>query len=122
VRELQAPELIVHLATTTSLPASAAGAARFVTRTGGYRYVRIDLDRSLLPHTRAAILGHELQHACEIARSSAASVEAIRALFLAIGELVRGANDTYETPAAAHTARLVWRELRSRNASRHESP
>jgi hypothetical protein len=72
LRELEGSDVIVHVRTASRLPHALAGMTRFVSRTGGYRYLRIDLDRALLPDARAAILGHELQHACEIARSGAA--------------------------------------------------
>lgn len=113
IRDLGASDVIVHIRTATPLPRSLAGMIRFVNRSGGYRYLRIDLDRALMPDARAAILGHELQHAREIARSGAESQEEVRALFRAIGTLVND-GQTYETYEAVSTTLRVWRELRSR--------
>lgn len=120
LRELEGSDVIVHVRTASRLPHALAGMTRFVSRTGGYRYLRIDLDRALLPDARAAILGHELQHACEIARSGAASQDEVRRLFLTIGTL---ANDsqTYETREAMSTTLRVWRELRTRTGVPLES-
>lgn len=112
VRELQQSDVIVHVATVTSLRDARAGMTRFVTSTGGYRYVRVELHRALLPDARAAILGHELQHAVEIARSTAASHEAIRALFSTIGAPVGGSGTVYDTQDAIDATQIVWRELR----------
>jgi hypothetical protein len=121
ISELEGSDVIVHIATTPRMHDSLAGMTRFASNSGGYRYLRIDINRSLLPDERAAILGHELQHACEIARSGAASQESVRQLFATIGTLVLG-GDTYETQEAARTTIRVWRELRSRSAGEPEHP
>jgi hypothetical protein len=113
IRELQESDVIVHVATTPSLRNFRSGMTRFVATTGSYRYLRIDLDRGLLPDWRAAVLGHELQHACEIARSQADSQLAIRALFSEIGSQVDGQANVYETAEAVETTTQVWRELRA---------
>ena len=45
---------------------------RFVTNRGGYRYVRISLAAYARPESRAAMLGNELQHDCELNTATAA--------------------------------------------------
>lgn len=110
IHRLDASDVIVHIVTDTVMPTHLAGTTRFVARHGGYRYVRIALDRQLLPDTRAAILGHELQHAMEIAVSDAADHDEIRRLYERIGQRVDG-REHYETPEAARAGRRVWTEL-----------
>jgi hypothetical protein len=110
IRRLDASNLIVHVVTATVMPSSVAGTTRFVSQRGGYRYVRVSIDRQLLPNARAAILGDELQHAVEIATSDAADHDAVRRLYERIGQRVDG-REHFETSAAARTGRRIWSEL-----------
>ena len=110
VAELEASDLIVHIVTATGLPGSVAGTMRFAGRGGESRYVRIDLAAWLTAKQRVSILAHELQHACEIARSGAGASSAIDALFRAIGTsaTIPGGFETAQAEAAGRT---VWIEL-----------
>jgi len=118
VATLEASDVIVHIQTTTSLPFDTAGQTQLVHSAGGYRYVRIAVARGLAPDSRTAILGHELQHACEIARSRAVDSESVRELFLSIGHMLRGSTNAFETPEAMRTTIRVWSELRTGTSSR----
>lgn len=118
VRELESSDVIVHIVATPSMPLGAIGTMRFVARLGETRYVRIDLASTASPDRRVATLAHELQHACELARSSAASHEAVRRLYRAIGREVPGSRDAYETAGAEQTGADVWAELRRRRPTR----
>lgn len=109
--ELDASDVIVHVVTTHEMPAGIKGTTRFVALIEDVRYVRIHLASSLTPKLRAAMLGHELQHACELARSGAASHQAVRALYLAIGMPGRDLQDVFETSEAEQAGRTVWFEL-----------
>jgi hypothetical protein len=115
VEELEASDLIVHVQTVNSLPAGTAGQTRLSGDAGGARYVRIQLDRSLLPDERAAILAHELQHAIEIARSTARDDGGLRELFERIGHHA-GSPRVFETPAARKAGTRAWFELRGLRA------
>ena len=74
LRDLERSDLIVHVVGRSGLvlPTHArrrpAGTMRFVTATPTRRFVRIAVDESLPPQTRAAVLAHELWHALEVAR------------------------------------------------------
>jgi predicted Zn-dependent protease len=94
------------------------GMTRFAATRGGYRYVRITILRTLPSNERAAILGHELQHATEIACSPASTAAAVRALFNRIGQAVAGARDVFETRAAEEVTASVWLELHGRREQR----
>lgn len=66
---LDRSNVVVHVETADVMPAGIGGLTRLVAEAAGYRYVRITLARSLAPRQRAAMLGHELQHACELGRA-----------------------------------------------------
>lgn len=127
VRQLEASNLVVHIESSRSLPTGISGTMRFVTSRGGYRYVRITLAADGRREARAAILGHELQHACEVAASDAHDTAAVRRLFEAAGHHPTHSADVFETRAALQVERQVKVELRAdlfrRGAtSRHEVP
>ena len=114
IETLQQTDVIVLLETTSSLPQEVGGTMRLLVVAGGYRYVRVSSARALLPATRAAMLGHELQHVRELAQSQAADDETLRKLYESIGYRVAGLEGYYETRAAAAAGRRVWAELHSR--------
>ena len=108
VATLETSNVIVHIVSSRELPPGVGGTTRFVATRGGYRYLRITIAAELARSTRAAILGHELQHACEVARSTADDVESLRKLFEEMG--TRDGN-TFDTPAARRIEKIVWNEL-----------
>jgi len=65
VQQLEESNLVVHIESSRLLPSGVIGTMRFVTSRSGYRYVRISLAAYARPESRAAMLGHELQHDCE---------------------------------------------------------
>jgi hypothetical protein len=111
VERLEASNVIVHIVTVPRLPAGIGGMTRFVTSRGGYRYLRIDLGADQAPRVRATILGHELQHAVEVADSSAADVDSMRELFENEGHRL---GEYFETIAAIRVERDVRAELGAR--------
>ena len=133
VSELEASNVIVHVESSRLLPFGVGGVTRFVTSQGGYRYIRITLSIWLTPSDRVAILGHELQHAVELARADVSDRDGVRRLLQAEGYTVRG-EDFYETRAALLVEREIRGELRrpealpdkhriaSRSASRQALP
>ncbi|MEO8681443.1 MAG: hypothetical protein ABI665_20515 [Vicinamibacterales bacterium] len=116
VAVLEASNVIVHIETSTQLPAELAGVTKFVTSQHGYRYLRIIVRRDLPPLNRASVLGHELQHACEIAGSAADSEAAVRTLFQGIGHTETKQRDFFETRAAIQAGRQVYQELLGRRS------
>ena len=118
VRQLEGSNLVVHIESTRQLPTGISGTMRFVTHRGGYRYVRISLAVEVRPESRAAILGHELQHACEVAASDASDVDAVRRLYQSSGHRRFAGVDTFETRAAMMVERQVKMELRAEHGDR----
>ena len=121
VSVLESSDVIVHIETKEVMPDGLAGAMRFAVATARYRYVRVWLQRTLLPAQRTAILGHELQHVCELADSPAATPQAVRHLFETIGTRLPGMKNAFETQAAIHAGHVVWSELQMRRTSRGAS-
>ena len=113
VATLEDSNVIVHIVSSQSLPAGIGGTTTFITSRGGYRYVRITISNELQKGARAAILGHELKHACELAESAADNAEAVRELFEREG---KRNGSFYETRAALDTERHVRMELHSTRA------
>jgi hypothetical protein len=110
--ELNRSDVIVHVVTSAGLADGIVGTTRFVGQLGGSRYLRVDLAASLQYDVQVVMLAHELQHACEVARSSAASSAGIRALYQDIGKKIRGRIDVFETRRAIETAEQVRVQLR----------
>jgi hypothetical protein len=111
IADLEASDLIVHVITGISLPANAAGATRLASPGLRDRYVRVTISGDIPRAQRPAILAHELQHACEIARSQARDTAAIRMLFQTIGKPGESPTETYETDAAIKAGIEVWLDL-----------
>jgi hypothetical protein len=112
IQDLETSDLIVHVLTAPVMPSQVAGTTCFVAEMAGYRYVRVTLARNMTANERAAILGHELQHAHEIAQSAARTDAEVRRLYEAIGKRVNSAGH-FETPAAAEAGFRVWNEIRA---------
>ena len=114
VATLESSNVIVHIVSSRSLPVGIGGTTRFVTSRGGYRYVRITIAIDLSKSGRTTILGHELQHACEVAASAADDAESVKELFEKEGHR---AGDYFETRAAIDAERLVRNELNAARAA-----
>jgi hypothetical protein len=108
---LEQSDLIVHVQTVTTLPPGTAGQLRFSGDVGLCRYARVQLQRSLPPDERAAILAHELQHALEVAQSPVRDHDALRELYERIGRHAGGAS-IFDTTAARVAGIIAWFELR----------
>ena len=114
VDELDDSDVIVHVVATPTLPSGVVGTMRFVARLGDTRYVRIDLASLAAPDLRVSTLAHELQHACEVARSAAGSHDAVRALYRAIGRACPESVTPSRPSGARRAGADVWGELRGR--------
>lgn len=113
-----ADHVVVHVTCGDTRVFGTTGATRLASAVGAWRYVRIVIDPRLRLDERTAVLGHELQHAREIADAGVATQADVRGLYERIGRLVPGYHDAYETAAAADAGSRVWRELRSASHAR----
>lgn len=113
VDALEHSDVIVHVERVTRDGGGLAGATRFVTRAGGQRYVRITLYGTRSGQQTIALLGHELQHAVEVATAGWVVDQATcLELFHTIG---RRSCDLrrlcYDTDAAILAGTQVMREI-----------
>jgi hypothetical protein len=108
IATLERSNVIVHIQASRDLPSGIGGITRFVVSRGGYRYLRITIAAQLPERLRAAMLAHELQHACEIAASAANDVDSLRRLF---GRTGRSNGGFFETSGAIDVEHAVRRQL-----------
>ena len=107
---LQESDVIVYIEYTPNLPASLDGRMMMLPVSHGQRYVRIQVALRGAPDESIATLGHELQHAIEVAEETAVRDQTgMTALYERIG--VRGGLHVYDTLAAQEVGRTVRREL-----------
>lgn len=97
---------------TGPLPPGVGGVTRFVASRGGYRYVRVTIAANLRDELRVILLGHELEHAREIAQSPANDVRGLFRWFEERGYRTRPAS--YETTSARRLERRIRQELEAK--------
>lgn len=112
IEALERSDVIVYV-TLSRLPAWVAGRLQFMGVGVDVRYLLITLRVPLYDDEAISILGHELQHAVEVAKTPGVrSASAFNALYKRIGIQV-GKDDAYDTRAAQETGDQVRRELAS---------
>ena len=113
---LERSDVIVHVEPSPRGSRSdVAGTLRFVATAGGYRYLRITIAAHLPRNRAVAMLGHELQHALEVADDpSVVDLAAFESLYRRIGDRCDGAGRLrrFDTEAARKVERRIARELR----------
>jgi hypothetical protein len=102
VRDLMArlacSDVIVYVEMTAS-PQIPRARTKLVTAQPGVRFLRIGINQAMSGRDFAPLLGHELQHAVEIAeRGEVRDEDAVRRLYREIGR--PGPRDSFETDAA----------------------
>jgi hypothetical protein len=112
VERVEASDVIVYLMFDRSPSPSAAAHISLLTAVPGRRYLRISFDRRYAGAQRLALLGHELQHAVEIADApSVADDEGVAALYKSIGFRSDRRRECYDSRLAIETGRQVQREI-----------
>lgn len=107
---LENSDVIVYVEAVPRLPGALEGRMMMLPASHGQRYVRIQIALRGAPDDSIAILGHELQHATEVAQATAVNDQAaLSALYQRIG--TRSGDQIYDTYAAQAVGRLVRREL-----------
>ena len=110
MRRLQYSDVIVYVEDVPRLPGALEGRLMMMPQAHGHRYIRIQIARRGAPEDWIAVLGHELQHAVEVAdamdvRDQAGMIK----LYQQIG--TRGENNVYDTIAAQEMGRTVRRQV-----------
>jgi hypothetical protein len=112
VDEIEQSDVIVYLEIQWNLRRGLAGSLTWITGTKSLRYVRISLSPDLTGDVMVATLGHELQHAVEIARQPSIISSATLASYYATNGLRMAAHwNGWDTVAARQTGDEVRREL-----------
>jgi hypothetical protein len=120
---LAASDLIVYVRVVDRIPGGAQGQLAFMTATSTVRYVRIDLVPDGSTAVMVALLGHELQHAVEIADAPRVRDSQSMAVLYLLIEGIHTKGTRYDTVAARVTGDRVKDELASyRESSRPPSP
>lgn len=109
--DLQATDLIVGIGTHVFQTKGLKGEARIIAATPVVRHVRITIGIPGAKSDLISVLGHELQHAMEIAAApDVRDTVTLRALYLRIG-YERTNGGYYETDAALEVGRQVSAEV-----------
>ena len=113
VETLDQSDVIVYVQPKMRRPGLRGYLGHGVTASGGYRYLRIAIDVQGSPARLISLLGHELQHAVEVAGDSCArDAASIERLFARLAVRARcGVASCYETEAAQDVERIVAEEV-----------
>lgn len=112
VARLQQSDVYVYVEEVPRLPAAIEARLMMLPRAHQHRYVRIQISLRGSPEDSVAILGHELQHAVEVADArEVIDQDGMARLYQRIG--MRGGEHVYDTAAAQQMGRTVRRELMS---------
>ncbi len=111
VTHLDASDVVVYLECGTLTPGR-GGELGFLGVAGGVRYLKITLACGLRAATLTWLIGHELQHAVEIADApDVVNVEGMRNLYRRIGVDVLGNGQRFDTKEAINAGLLIRQQL-----------
>lgn len=117
VDRVEESDVIVHVEPRVPDHRGARGTLRFVTRAGGFRYLRITITTSSSLQATVALLGHELEHAAEVAAdASVVDQESFERMYRRIGDrcTIEGPTRRYDTRAAREAGDRIFAELHAR--------
>jgi hypothetical protein len=119
VNKLEKRDVIVYIEMQPMLKKRVAGMLTWIGATVEHRYVRISINPELSTDMAVSTLGHELQHALEIANASeVVSERTMENFYREHGESTRAQGSGWDTPAARLAGDDVRRELGSARAGR----
>ncbi len=111
VKAIDATDVILHVEEVRTLPVGIDGRLSFVHATGGVRYLRAQVAMGRGAVDTMSVVGHELQHALEVALAKEVRDEAsFEALYVRIGDRPSHP-DRYDTAAAREAGRRVRNEM-----------
>lgn len=114
-RQISGRRLIVHVDALRG-ECRWDGRTRFVSVSGGFRYVRVELRRAGVA-TTAATLAHELQHVLEIDAGEVRTSADVVALYRRIGVSVDDSHTAFDTRAAVRAGVDTLHELTGRTVT-----
>ena len=124
VQRLESSDVIVYVQMRPNMPSDIGGLLEFMGRGGTNRYLRVTVGSLHHQSVIVALLGHELQHAAEVADAPGVqSVGEFAEFYRRIG--VPAGAGRYDSLAAQSAGRIVRAELRGRptesRVARHAS-
>ena len=122
VATLDASDVIVYFEFMPRMPASLPGGLTFAATGGRFRYLRIALNPTNSRRQMIAMIGHELQHAVEIAAEpTIRSRRDLQKHYERIG-IAGSGEEMWDTEAARNMGRVVAREVKqSREMARNRA-
>jgi len=119
ITTLSQSDVIVYVEPQLTRPALGGFLVHHIIRADGWRYVRVALDYRGSPGRVIAVLGHELQHAVEIAMDASVRDDESLQQMVRRGAIAFGCGGTecYETRAAKDVEKRVLRELKQSRAA-----
>ena len=113
VERVEASDVIVYLALNPVMKPHLSGTLTWMTRAGGYRYVRASINPDQNNDQMIATVAHELQHALEVvADPTVVNEGTLVTMYRRIGQQHNSAAPTrWETTAAQEAGFQVRREL-----------
>jgi hypothetical protein len=114
IDELEQSDVVVYLRFRSFDTTSLDGRLTFLSKAGGRRYVVVELACGRIRLAQIATLGHELQHAVEIARApSVVDAKTMASHYARIGTRMDSSEhgQTFETQDARDTGTCVRREM-----------
>ena len=113
VHRLEQSDVIVYIDARYDLRVGVGASMRFLATSASDRFVKIQLDAHYNSHVLVALLGHELQHAVEVADNRAIkSADDLRVFYRETG--LRTGPDSFDSQAAREMGYLVRAELLSK--------
>jgi hypothetical protein len=108
--ELDRTNVAVYIELVTYLPPPLRGRLHFMSASGDYRYVRVQVKANLASHDLAASIAHELWHALEIGHEHSVQCEhTMHELYRRIGD--ERSERRFETTAAIAAGKRVRAEV-----------
>ena len=108
---IDASDVIVHVEEVRQLPVGIDGRLTFVHAAGGVRYLRVQILGGRGTIDTMSTVGHELQHAVEVAtQPNVRDLASFATLYMQIGDQpIR--SDRYDTAAAREAGRRIRNEM-----------
>ena len=113
VDRIEAGNVIVYMSLAPTLRSYLAGRLTWMSRAGGYRYLRAQISTDLNPDSMIATMAHELQHALEVSEDpNVTDQRSLTELYKRIGRETRtSVTSEWETAAAQEVGWQVRKEL-----------
>jgi hypothetical protein len=117
VQQLEQRDVIVYIEMQPALKSRFAGMLTWIVATPTHRYVRVSINPTLTTDLGISTLGHELQHALEVANApQVRCANSLEKYYAAHGDPSRSDRSGWDTEAARLAGEAVRREIATRSA------